>query len=74
MEQYFDWFAASVRSVGASFPVAASIIQAQAEYEAKQMGKDIKHVKERIGRIEDPISNLHEDVQTVSKKLFHLYK
>jgi hypothetical protein len=62
-EKYADWFCLAIRVIGASFGGTASLLRAQDEIAAKQM-------KERIERLEDPISNLHEDARKVSKEIF----
>lgn len=58
-----DWFMSIVRICGASFPVSSSLVQLQAEIDAKAFN-------ERLIKLEDPISQLHLDVQTVSKLLY----
>ena len=63
MVSKIDWFLKVVRIVGVNFPVAASFIQLQAEI-------DSAAISARIEKLEDPISYLHEDVQTVSKVIY----
>lgn len=58
-----DWFFKVIRIAGASFPVASSLVQLQAEIDSIEMTK-------RIDKLSDPISYLHEDVQKVSKKIY----
>ncbi len=58
-----DWFFKVIRVAGASFPVASSFVQLQAELDSVEMAK-------RIDKLSDPISYLHDDVQKVSKKIY----
>jgi hypothetical protein len=62
-----DWFIKIVRIAGVNFPVAASLVQFQAEIDAFIMDS-------RIKKIEDPISNLHEDVKPFSELLYRKIK
>ena len=62
-----NWFFSIIRSVGSSFPVTASFVQFQSELDSDKMDN-------RIKRIEDPVSNLHSDIQCVSKKIYDLIK
>ena len=50
-----NWFFKFVRIAGASFPVASSLVQLQSELDSDELNR-------RIQKLEDPISNLHEDV------------
>lgn len=58
-----DWFYSIVRIAGASFPVASSLVQLQAEIDSKKL-------LEKVARLEDPISNLHEDIPNVSRQIY----
>ena len=58
-----DWFLKIVRIAGVNFPVAASFVQLQAEIDSSAMAA-------RINKLEDPISNLHEDVKSVSEVIY----
>lgn len=62
-----NWFFSIIRSAGSSFPVSASFVQLQSELDSDKLDK-------RIKRIEDPVSNLHPDIQIVSKKMYALIK
>lgn len=52
-----------VRIAGASFPGASSLVQLQAEIDSKAL-------LERISKLEDPISSLHELVPEVSRLIY----
>lgn len=58
-----DWLMSIVRIAGASFPGAASLVQLQAEIDSKAL-------LERVSKLEDPISFLHELVPELSKLLY----
>jgi len=58
-----DWFIKIVRIGGASFPGTASLVQFQAELDAIQ-------VREKLQKLEDPISYLHDDVPELSKEIY----
>jgi len=62
-----NWFFSIIRSVGASYPLSASLVQFQSELDSGKMDK-------RIKRLEDPISILHPDIQHVSKEIYVLIK
>jgi hypothetical protein len=62
-----DWFFSILRIAGASFPVASSLVQLQAEF-------DSKTIRERISKLEDPISNLHPDIPELSRELYRKMK
>lgn len=57
------WFFKVIRIAGASFPGASSLVQLQAEIDSIEMTN-------RIDKLSDPISYLHEDVQKVSKNIY----
>ena len=59
-----DWLMSIVRIAGASFPGASSLVQLQAEINSKAL-------LERVSKLEDPISFLHELVPEVSKSLYN---
>lgn len=65
LERYnpMDWFMAIIRIAGASFPGAASLVQFQSEIDAHNLG-------ERVARLEDPISFIHEDVPELAKTIY----
>lgn len=58
-----DWLFSIIKIAGASFPVASSLVQLQAEV-------DSKNLSNRVRRLEDPISGIHEDVPKVGKMIF----
>lgn len=58
-----DWLFAIIRIAGVAFPVASSLVQLQAELDSKAL-------KERVARLEDPVSFLHVDVPELSRKLY----
>ncbi len=59
-----NWFFKAVRIAGASFPGAGSLVQFQAELDAEALN-------ERIRKLEDPISTLHDDVYDLSKEIYN---
>lgn len=58
-----DWFLSVVRMAGVAFPVASSLVQLQSEI-------DSKILKERVARLEDPVSYLHDDVPELSRTIY----
>ena len=62
-----DWFFSIVRVAGVAFPVASSLVQLQAEIDSNAL-------KERVAKLEDPVSYLHEDVPELSRKLYRELK
>jgi hypothetical protein len=66
-EGYMDWFFSIIRVAGVSFPVASSLVQLQAEI-------DTTSLKERIAKLEDPVSYLHDDVPELSRKIYQMLK
>src|SRR4051812_18777799 len=58
-----NWFFASVRSIGASFPLASSLVQFHAEL-------DSRATQERLRRLEDPVSVIHPDVREISRLIY----
>ena len=58
-----EWFLKLIRVAGASFPVASSFVQLQAEL-------DSEIILARIEKLDDPISHLHDDVADVSKEIY----
>ena len=62
-----DWLFSIVRIAGASFPVASSLVQLQAEIDSKALAK-------RVRRLEDPVSFLHPDVPEASRELYAALK
>lgn len=62
-----DWFLSIVRVAGVAFPVASSLVQLQAEIDSKSL-------KERVARLEDPVSYLHDDVPELSRKIYRELK
>jgi len=58
-----NWLLSIVRVAGASFPVAASLVQLQAEIDTDDLSR-------RVSRLEDPVSSLHDDVPELSRKVY----
>ena len=58
-----DWFISLVKMAGASFPGAASFVQLLSDLESND-------TRERLGKFEDPISNLHPDIHELSKLIY----
>ncbi len=54
-----NWFYSAVRIAGASFPVSSMLVQLQAELDAKKFNN-------RLQKLENPISALHEDINEIS--------
>ena len=62
-----DWLLSIVRVAGASFPVASSLVQINSEIESKAL-------LQRVAKLEDPISHLHEQVPELSKHIYQEVK
>jgi len=62
-----DWLFSILRVAGASFPVASSLVQLQAEIDSKAL-------LQRVTKLEDPISHLHDDVPEVSRQIYRKLK
>ena len=62
-----DWFFSIMRVAGASFPVASSLVQLQSEIDSKAL-------LERVQKLEDPVSFLHDEVPALSKAIYHKLK
>lgn len=58
-----DWFLKLVRIAGVNFPGSASMVQLQAEI-------DSGNIKTRLKTLENPISQLHEDIPEISKQIY----
>lgn len=58
-----EWFFKIIRIAGVNFPVAASLVQLQAEIDSDAM-------EERINKLSDPISYLHDDIQELSMLIY----
>ncbi|MCD4754699.1 MAG: hypothetical protein K8R75_02700 [Deltaproteobacteria bacterium] len=67
MERQMDWLLSIVRVAGASFPVASSLVQLQAEIDSKAL-------LERVAKLEDPVSRLHDDVPELSRQIYRKLK
>ena len=63
MSNNIEWFMKLILIAGVNFPVAASMVQLQAEIDSDK-------IQERLNKLEDPISFLHEDVQSASKEIY----
>lgn len=62
-----DWLLSIVRVAGASFPVASSLVQLNSEIESKAL-------LQRVAKLEDPISHLHEQVPQLSRHIYERIK
>jgi len=62
-----NWLLVIAKVVGASFAGASSLVQLQSEIESNKLSK-------RVSKLEDPISNIHEDVPELSKELYRALK
>ncbi len=62
-----DWLLSIVRIAGASFPGASSLVQFHAEIDSKAL-------LQRVSRLEDPISFLHNLVPELSKHIYEAIK
>lgn len=67
MERHMDWLLSILKIAGASFPVASSIVQFLAEAESKAL-------MERMDRLEDPVSCIHDDVPELSRLIYRKLK
>lgn len=67
MSQSKDWFFKIIRIAGASFPLASSLVQLQAELDSDAL-------KNRLHKLEDPITHLHPDVVELSRTLYQKLK
>jgi len=58
-----EWVLKLIRIAGVNFPGAASLVQLQAKIDSDK-------IAERLQKLEDPISYLHEDVPATSKEIY----
>ena len=58
-----DWFTSLIKMAGASFPGTASFVQLLSDIESQE-------IRERLIKLEDPISSLHSDIPELSKLLY----
>jgi hypothetical protein len=58
-----NWLSILIRTVGAGFPGASSLVQLQSELDSAKL-------QERVRQLEDPISSLHPDVTALSAILY----
>ena len=58
-----DWIVKLVRMAGVTNPFTAPFVQLQAEIDATAVAK-------RLKKLEDPISDLHEDVSAIAEKIY----
>ena len=63
LDKNIDWLFSLIRIAGVAFPVASSLVQWQAEISSKDL-------LERIQKLEDPVSFLHEDIPKLSKLIY----
>jgi len=62
-----DWLFSIIRIAGVAFPVASSLVQLQTELDSKALSN-------RIEKLEDPISHLHQDIPKVSRLIYAALK
>lgn len=62
-----NWFFSMVRVAGAAFPVSSMLVQLQAEIDSNELNN-------RLNRLEDPISHLHENVHDISEVMYKKIK
>lgn len=62
-----NWLITIMKTAGASFPGSASLAQLHSEFESAKLA-------EKIDALEDPISQLHEKLPELSKKLYQRLK
>jgi hypothetical protein len=62
-----NWLSKIIRVAGSQFPVASAFVQLQSELDSDALSQ-------RITRLEDPVSFLHDDVPAVSKLLYEKLK
>lgn len=62
-----NWFVSIVRVAGASFPVASSLVQLQSEIDSQAL-------LDRVGKLEDPVSYLHDDLPELSRHIYQKLK
>lgn len=67
MERPMGWLLSIIKIAGASFPVASSFVQFIEEVESREL-------TERVDRLEDPVSCIHEDVQKLSRLIYRKLK
>ncbi len=63
VQDAIDWFFKIIRIAGVNFPVAAAFVQLQAELESDK-------IADRLKKLEDPISFIHEDVPSLSREIY----
>jgi len=67
MERHMDWLLSIVKIAGAAFPVTSSLVQFLAEVDSKAL-------MERVDRLEDPVSCIHDDVPELSRLIYRKLK
>ena len=67
MERHMDLLLSIVKIAGASFPLASSLVQFLAEVDSKAL-------IERVERLEDPVSCIHDDVPELSRLIYRKLK
>lgn len=58
-----NWILSLIRVAGASFPIASSAVQLQAEIDARA-------TQRRLRALEDPLTNLHPDIREISRQIY----
>jgi len=67
MNKNYDWLITLVKIVGSGVPGSGPFLQALSEIESKG-------IKERLSKLEDPISNLHPDIPVLAKLIYDKLK
>lgn len=62
-----NWFFSIIRMAGSTSPLTSWLVQLQAELDAGRL-------EERLSKLEDPISILHQDVPELSRALYEKLK
>lgn len=63
MNKNYDWFITVLKVAGSIFPGSAPFLQLSSEIESKK-------IKERLSKLEDPISNLHPAIPQLSELIY----
>ncbi|HYW35878.1 MAG TPA: hypothetical protein VE868_10760 [Balneolaceae bacterium] len=67
MNKNYDWLITLIKIVGSGMPGSAPFLQALSEVESKE-------IKERLSKLEDPISNLHPDIPALAQLIYDKLK
>jgi hypothetical protein len=58
-----NWFFAIARIAGTGFPLTGQLVQLQAELDSEE-------IRQRLAKLEDPLSALHPEIREVSRHIF----